>query len=54
MQYNGDLDLFFHGCLMMTLLSIALQVIKQDCYVTRDVRSQIEETILLPVSELAH
>ena len=33
---------------------LLVDCLKQDCYVTRDVRSQIEETILLPVSELAH
>lgn len=32
---------------------LLLDCLKEDCYVTRDVRSHIEETILLPVLELA-
>jgi predicted NACHT family NTPase len=32
---------------------LLLDCLKEDCYVTRDVRSHIEETLLLPVTQLA-
>ena len=32
---------------------LLLDCLKEDCYVTRDVRSHIEKTLLLPVTQLA-
>ena len=31
---------------------LLLDCLKSDCYITRSLRSQIEETLLLPVAEL--
>ncbi|WP_442946756.1 NACHT C-terminal helical domain 2-containing protein [Nostoc sp. NZL] len=38
----------------MTYPNIALQVdcLNSDCYVSREVRQQIEDTLLLPIAEI--